>query len=73
MTGDIILAATALAITLALCASALKAWRGWLEIRRLELGQRAPDATGDTGLRIELADVRARLKRLEAIADDVEL
>jgi hypothetical protein len=74
MTESLILAGTALAIVLTICGSALAAWRGWLEIKRIELGERMPGGGGDdTRLRIELADVRERLKRLEAIADGVEL
>jgi len=75
MTTIVILAATALAITAMLCLAAGRAWRGWLELKRLELAARseaeAPDA--DVGLRIELAAVRERLKKLEEIASGVEL
>lgn len=73
MTTDLVLAGTALAITLAICGAGLKAWRGWLDLKRLELAGRMTDGAGDTGVRIELADVRERLKRLELIANDVEL
>jgi len=73
MTESLILAGTALAIVLTICGSALAAWRGWLEIKRIELGERMPGGGDDTRLRIELADVRERLKRLEAIADGIEL
>jgi len=69
-----IIAGTVLAVTLILTAAALRAWRGWLDLRRLELASRAaPDGKGDVGLRIELAAVRERLKKLEAIASGVEL
>ncbi len=74
MMESLLLAGTALAIVLAICASTLVAWRGWLDLKRRELGDRLADAAaGDTRLRIEIADVRERLKRLEAIADDIEL
>ncbi len=54
--------------------AALKAWNGWLEFKKLELGQicgdRAlPPATG----RIELADLRERVRKLEAIAAGIDL
>lgn len=57
--------------------AALKAWRGWLEIRRLEIQQIAA-ATGDfaapsTGSRIEVADLKERVRKLEAIAAGIEL
>ena len=70
-----ILAATVLAVTAMLCITATRAWRGWLELKRLELtsdsGSEAPDQ--DVGVRIELAAVRERLKKLEEIASGVEL
>jgi hypothetical protein len=67
-------AATAIGITAMLCLTAHRAMRGWLELKRLELARRAgSDGEEDVGLRIELADVRERLKKLEAIANGVEL
>ena len=75
-TSALIFAATALAITAMLCVAATRAWQGWLELRRLEIASCAvqPEAAEDgIGLRIELADVRERLKKLEAIASGVEL
>ena len=57
-----------LAIGLA-SAAGLKGWTGWLALRRLELGGRP----GGAGARIELADLRARVRRLEAIADGGEV
>ena len=75
MTTTIILAATVLAVTAMLCIAGLRAWRGWLELKRLELARdpesEAPDQ--DVGVRIELAAVRERLKKLEEIASGVEL
>jgi hypothetical protein len=76
MTASLIYAATALAITAMLCLAAGRAWRGWLELKRLELAaaseaEAAPEA--DVGVRIELAAVRERLKKLEEIASGVEL
>jgi hypothetical protein len=79
MNTTLILAATALAVTAMICAAASRAWRGWLALKRLEL-DRAPGAQDaaeaaedEIGLRIELAAVRERLKKLEAIASGVEL
>ena len=47
----------------------LKAWSGWLELKKMELAQVAgdrglPPATG----RIEMADLRERVRKFEAIA-----
>ncbi len=76
MNSTLIIAGTVLAVTFMLCAACLWAWRGWLNLRRLELASRlAPEAAPeeDVGVRIELAAVRERLKKLEAIASGVEL
>ena len=67
-------AAAALGVTAMLCLTAHRAVRGWLDLKRLELaGPAGSDDEEDVGLRIELADVRERLKKLEAIANGVEL
>ena len=76
LTTSLIFAATAFAITAMVCLAAGRAWRGWLDLKRLELASRrsAPEAAEDeVGVRIELAAVRERLKKLEAIASGVEL
>ena len=76
MTDALVAAAAAFLVTSILCFTALRAWRGWLELRRLELSRRddALEAAGDdVGVRIELAAVKERLKKLEAIASGVEL
>ena len=74
MNSTLIIAGTVLAVTFMLCAAALWAWRGWLKLRRLELASRAVgEPEEDVGVRIELAAVRERLKKLEAIASGVEL
>ena len=72
----LILASASVLVTFLVCVSALKAWRGWLELKRLQL-RRAPDANDDAvetpAALIELASVKERLRRLEAIANGVEL
>ena len=66
-------------IGLALVAAALlRGWQGWLELKRQELGQAGGRRTGDEGAglgtaRIELADLKERIRKLEAIASGVEL
>jgi hypothetical protein len=57
-----------LAIALA-SAVGLRGWSEWLDLRRLEVGGRR----GGAGTRIEIADLRARVRRLEAIADGGEV
>ena len=75
MNTTLIIAGAALAVTFMLCFAAMRAWRGWLDFKRLELASRGlPGETQeDVGVRIELAAVRERLKKLEAIASGVEL
>ena len=62
-----------LALSLASFAG-LKGWQAWLDFKRLELASQ----TGDHGLppatgRIELADLRERVRKLEAIAAGIDL
>jgi hypothetical protein len=52
----------------------LKGWQNWLDYKRLELAAH----TGDHGLppatgRIELADLKERVRKLEAIAAGIDL
>jgi hypothetical protein len=50
----------------------LKAWFGWLELRRIEIEARGGRRGKRPGARPELADLRARVRRLEAIASGAE-
>ena len=50
----------------ALSITTLNAWQGWLEIRRMEID---PGAGRPRGARNELAELRARVRRLEGIAN----
>ncbi|HEU4957080.1 MAG TPA: hypothetical protein VFT40_05580 [Sphingomicrobium sp.] len=62
-------------LTMSLAAVAgLKGWQAWLDYKRLELASH----TGDHGLppatgRIELADLKERVRKLEAIAAGIDL
>jgi hypothetical protein len=51
-------------------AAALRGWSGWLELRRLDIARRG---AAPVGPRRELGELRARVRRLEAIASGVEL
>jgi hypothetical protein len=69
-----LLAATVLAGLATASWAALKGWQGWLELKRFELTHGAadhklPPATG----RIEIADLRERVRKLEAIAAGIDL
>ncbi len=60
-------------------AALLKAWQGWLDFKLHELAGKsaAPGSLEDRGsmgtARIELADLKERIRKLEAIANGVEL
>jgi hypothetical protein len=54
--------------------AALKGWQGWLDLKRFELthgsaDHKLPPATG----RIEIADLRERVRKLEAIAAGIDI
>lgn len=57
-----------LAITAA-AGAALKAWEAWLEVRRLEIEARR--SRGPAGL--DLAELKERVRRIEAIAEGTGL
>ncbi|WP_395611946.1 hypothetical protein [Allosphingosinicella sp.] len=66
----ILLALTGLGLVAMVSLAALRAWLGWLDIRRLEIAAGSGAAPGfDRG---DLASLRERVKRLEAIAAGVE-
>ena len=77
MEPTLVIAATSL-LGLGLGAAALlRAWEGWLALKRRELdavanGRRDPDDTRGVAP-ITLADMRARIRKLEAIANGVDL
>jgi hypothetical protein len=65
--------AALVALLIAIVAS-LRGWQGWLALKRAELDARnatLPDGPSPAA-RIELADLKARVRRLEAIANGVE-
>jgi hypothetical protein len=52
----------------------LKAWSGWLELKKMELAQLAGDrGLPPAGNRIEMADLRERVRKLEAIAAGIDI
>jgi hypothetical protein len=56
------------------CVAGLKGWQAWLDFKRLELAsnigeQGLPPASG----RIELADLKERVRKLEAIAAGIDI
>ena len=72
-----ILAIGALALTALVIAAivGLKGWQGWLEIKKMELARASggPDGIAPlTGGRIEIADLKERVRKLEQIASGIE-
>lgn len=53
----------------------LRGWRGWLDLKRAELQQFRSEEPAPTmaGSRIEIADLKERIRKLEAIAAGVDL
>jgi hypothetical protein len=48
----------------------LKGWQGWLDLKRFEITGRHPGSMTD---RIEIADLKERIRKLESIASCVDL
>lgn len=67
------IAVTALAATIVIAIALLKGWRDWIGLQRLALDRRADPTSSGSGVRIELADLRERVRRLESIAAGVDL
>jgi len=58
--------------------AALRGWNGWLELKKMELahhggGYREDSAPVFTGGRIEMADLKERVRKLEQIASGIDL
>lgn len=50
----------------------LKAFRAWIDLKQLELSHRNPTAPS-TAQRIDVADLKERIRKLEAIASGVDM
>lgn len=72
----LIMATAALAGLAMLVSAGLAGWRGWLRLKEQQLRQdsdaRTPVPTSASA-RIEIADLRERIRKLEAIAAGVDL
>jgi len=71
-------AAASLAAIGMVTAAALRGWQGWLALKLRELDRRpalGPESAADVhpAARIELADLKERVRQLEAIAAGVDL
>ncbi|WP_380874857.1 hypothetical protein ACFB49_01770 [Sphingomonas sp. DBB INV C78] len=71
------IAAAGLAGLVILTQAMLKGWRGWLDLQRMQIDSRREDqahaAAPSPASRIELADLKERVRKLEAIAAGVDL
>jgi hypothetical protein len=62
-----------LALSIALFAG-LKGWQGWLEVKRLELtGNGRQEPRSPAMDRIEIADLKERIRKLESIAACIDI
>jgi hypothetical protein len=76
MAYDPILIATSFLLGLVvMAATALRGWQGWLDLKRQELERVQPleRIQGPGAARIEIADLKERVRKLEAIAAGVDL
>ena len=76
LTSVLAISAASLAgLTIAAFAT-LKGWRGWLDLKRLEMDRDRRDEdrpAASNGSRIEIADLKERVRKLEAIAAGIEI
>lgn len=78
---SLISAATLMGALAIVALAALRGWGQWIALRRHEMDQRfAPaggpatdDMVGNAASRIDIADLRERIRKLEAIAAGVDL
>jgi hypothetical protein len=82
MSEQVLLASASLLGLIILASAMLKGWQGWLTLKERELERRgataAPEAGSRAGSRegyqrIEIADLKERIRKLEAIANGVDL
>ena len=74
----LVIASAALAGLGMVTAAGLAGWRGWLALKRQELtlahaGDSPQPMPSNAGARIEIADLKERIRKLEAIAAGVDL
>ncbi len=74
-TSLLMIAGLSFAALLTVSLIALRGWRDWLQFKHAEIGAAAPrDLPSPSGnARIEVADLKERVRKLEAIASGIEL
>jgi hypothetical protein len=73
---SIIIAAASLLGLIVVASAMLRGWHEWLELKRSELerpGSRLEEGSPIGAARIEIADLKERIRKLEAIASGVDL
>jgi hypothetical protein len=70
MQTTLILAAIGFAAFAAALMTGLKMWQGWLDLKRAELGNRRAPAGEE---KVDIAELRVRVRQLEEIAACVDL
>lgn len=79
MSEPIVFAATSLVAIAIVAFAMLRGWQGWLTLKEHELDRaptlrREPDTGSAMGAaRIEISDLKERIRKLEAIASGVDL
>jgi len=67
------LAITALAAIALIAVTSLKGFTGWLDLKRAELAAGSAVGPAPVSSRIDIADLKERIRKLEAIAAGVDL
>ncbi len=67
-----VMAVATLVCLMILSATALRAWNGWLDLKRTELAREGKSPTDHALGMIDLSDLKERLRKLEAIAAGVD-
>ena len=78
MSQELLIAASALMGLLVIAGATLKGWQDWLALksREIDTGRRPHEIEGGSregAARIEIADLKERIRKLEAIASGVDL
>jgi len=74
----VVIATAALVGLVIVVAALLKGWQGWLALKQREIDAHASPSAAPAGsqlgaARIELSDLKERIRKLEAIASGVDL
>ena len=77
MSEELLVATASLIGIMIVSATLLSGWQGWLALKRRELDARRPreieGGAHEGAARIEIADLKERIRKLEAIASGVDL